>query len=298
MCPDKAATSPDFTQAGVASGCACDAATILRTAIFDFFNNMKYFGKCVFACLLWVQMSLGNAQDKPATLVTVAAASDLKFAMEEVAAQYEKSTGQKITLVFGSSGQFSAQILQGAPFDIFMSADEAYIYKLADAGKTRDKGRLYAIGRIGVFVPLGSALKADGSLKDLSAALQDGRLHKLSIANPEHAPYGERAKQALQATGLWNAVQGKLVLGENISQAAQFTLSGSAQIGIIAQSLAMAPVLADKGKFELIDQKWHQPLLQRMVLLKPASVNASAFYDYLGGKAAQSVLMRYGFTLS
>ena len=249
-----------------------------------------------FVCLAWLHVPLVHAQDKPATKVTVAAASDLKFAMEEVAAQYEKSTGQKITLVFGSSGQFTAQILQGAPFDIFMSADESFVFKLADAGKTRDRGRLYAIGRIGVFVPLDSALKADGSLKDMSAALQDGRLHKLSIANPEHAPYGERARQALQAAGLWSGLQGKLVLGENISQAAQFTLSGSAQAGIIAQSLALAPALADKGKFELIDQKWHQPLLQRMVLLKPASANASMFYDYLGGKAAQSVLMRYGFT--
>jgi len=258
---------------------------------------MKHFGKCVFACMLCVQISLGYARDKPATKVTVAAASDLKFALEDLAAQYEVSTGQKITLVFGSSGQFTAQILQGAPFDIFMSADESYIYKLADAGKTRDKGRLYAIGRIGVFVPLGSSLKADGSLKDLTAAMQDGRLQKLSIANPEHAPYGERAKQALQAADLWSALQGKLVLGENISQAAQFTLSGSAQIGIIAQSLGLAPALSAKGHFELIDQKWHQPLLQRMVLLKSSTANAQLFYDYLGSKPAQSVLMRYGFAL-
>jgi molybdate transport system substrate-binding protein len=240
-------------------------------------------------------MPLAHAEE--AAVVRVAAASDLKFALEELSARYEKQTGQNITLVFGSSGQFTTQILQGAPFQIFMSADENFVYKIADAGKTADRGKVYAIGRIGVFTPNGSPLKADGSLKDLVASLQDGRLQKLAIANPEHAPYGERAKQVLQNVGLWSALQSKLILGENISQAAQFTLSGSAQAGIIAQSLAVAPAFADKGRFDLIDAKNHQPLVQRMVLIKPVSPGAQLFYDYLGSAAAQAVLSRYGFAI-
>ena len=240
-------------------------------------------------------LPLAHAQNT--AVVRVAAASDLKFALEELSARYKKQTGQNITLVFGSSGQFTTQILQGAPFQIFMSADENFVYKLSDAGKTADRGKLYAIGRIGVFTPNGSPLKADGSLKDLAASLQDGRLQKLAIANPEHAPYGERAKQVLQNAGLWSAVQSKLILGENISQAAQFALSGSAQAGIIAQSLAVAPAFTGKGRFDLIDAKNHQALIQRMVLIKPVSAAAQSFYDYLGSAPAQAVLSRYGFAV-
>jgi len=254
----------------------------------------KYFSVWIVSIMMGL-MPLAHAQN--AAVVRVAAASDLKFALEELSARYEKQTGQNITLVFGSSGQFTTQILQGAPFQIFMSADENFVYKLSDAGKTADRGKLYAIGRIGVFTPNGSPLKADGSLKDLAASLQDGRLQKLAIANPEHAPYGERAKQVLQNAGLWSAVQSKLILGENISQAAQFTLSGSAQAGIIAQSLAVAPAFTGKGRFDLIDAKNHQPLIQRMVLIKPVSAAAQSFYDYLGSAPAQAVLSRYGFAM-
>jgi molybdate transport system substrate-binding protein len=231
------------------------------------------------------------------TLPTVAAASDLKFALEEVAAQFEKQTGQKLRLVFGSSGNFKTQILQGAPFDLFMSADEGFVFALADAGKTEDRGRAYVVGRIGIIVPPGSPLKPDGQLKDLAAALGDGRLRRFAIANPDHAPYGARAREALQHAGLWDAIQPRLVLGENISQTAQFATSGSTQGGIIALSLALAPAVARTGSFQLIPQAWHQPLQQRMVLLKGAPPAAKAFYEYLSTPAAQEVMVRYGFAM-
>ena len=234
-----------------------------------------------------------NAQTVP----TVAAASDLKFAMEEVATRFERETGNKLRLVFGSSGNFLSQILQGAPFQMFMSADEDFVFKLADAGKTVDRGRLYALGRIGIIVPNGSPLKADSEFKDLAAALKDGRLQKFAIANPEHAPYGARARQALQHAGLWEAIQPKLVLGENISQTAQFATSGAAQGGIIALSLAKAESVAKLGNFALIPADWHQPLRQRMVLLKDASTPLRAFYDYVGTPAAQAIMARYGFAM-
>ncbi|MFN4352811.1 MAG: molybdate ABC transporter substrate-binding protein [Hylemonella sp.] len=243
------------------------------------------------ACI--AALSSAHAQTVP----TLAAASDLKFAIEEVAARFKRDTGQDIKLVFGSSGNFTTQILQDAPFHLFMSADENFVYKLADAGKTEDRGRAYAIGRIGIMVPPGSPLKADGQFKDLAAALKDGRLQKFAIANPEHAPYGARAKEALQHAGLWSAIEGKLVLGENISQTAQFATSGSAQGGIIAYSLALSPAMAKLGTFELIPESWHQPLKQRMVLVKGAPPAARAFYNYISTPPAQEIMVRYGFAM-
>ena len=231
------------------------------------------------------------------TVPTVAAASDLKFAMEEVAAQFQKQTGQSVRLVFGSSGHFKTQILQGAPFHLFMSADEQFVFELADAGKTEDRGRAYAVGRIGILVPPGSPLKPDGELRDLAAALKDGRLRKFAIANPQHAPYGTRAQEALQHAGLWSAIQPRLVYGENVSQAAQFAVSGSTQGGIVAQSLALAPEVAKTGRFALIPEAWHQPLRQRMVLVKGAPPAARAFYNHLSTPAAQAILVRYGFAM-
>lgn len=240
------------------------------------------------ACAPW----LARAQ-----VPTLAAASDLKFAIEEVAAQFEKATGHRLRLIFGSSGNIYSQIQQGAPFHLFMSADESFVFRLADAGKTEDRGRLYAVGRIGLMVPHGSPLKPDGDLRDLAAALQDGRLRRFAMANPEHAPYGMRAREALQHAGLWAGIEPRLVLGENISQASQFATSGSTQGGIIAQSLALAPSVAKLGQFALIPEAWHQRLAQRMVLIKDAPPAARAFYDYLGTPQAQQVMKRYGFDM-
>lgn len=229
--------------------------------------------------------------------VTVAAASDLKFAIEEVAALFEQQTGQQLRLVFGSSGNFKTQILQGAPFHLFMSADESFVFELAKAGKTQDQGRIYAIGRIGIIVPHQSPLKADGEMTDLASAITDGRLQKFAIANPEHAPYGTRAMEALQYAELWQSIQSKLVYGENISQAAQFATSGSTQGGIIALSLALAPQVAKLGQFELIPESWHQPLTQRMVVIKDSPPAAQQFYDFLATPPAQDIMVRYGFAM-
>lgn len=231
-----------------------------------------------------------------APVATVAAASDLKFALETIAADFERQTGHRLRLVFGSSGQFFTQIRQGAPFHLFMSADEDFVFRLADEGRTLDRGQLYGVGRIGLFVPHGSPLRPDGQLKDLAAALADGRLQRLAIANPAHAPYGARAREALTHVGLWPAIEPRLVVGENISQAAQFASTGAAQGGIIALSLAMAPALAALGRFELIPEGFHKPLVQRMVLIKGAPPAAVAFHAYLAQPQAQQVMARFGFT--
>ena len=255
----------------------------------------RFFATCIIALLASWSATVRAADPEPTA--TVAAASDLKFALEQVAVDFERESGQKVRLVFGSSGNFYSQILQGAPFHLFMSADEAFVLQLAAAGRTADRGRLYALGRIGLIVPHGSQLAADGELRDLAAALRDGRLRRFAIANPEHAPYGARAREALQHAGLWDTIQPKLVLGENIAQTAQFATSGAAQGGVIALSLAKAPAIAALGTFALIPASWHQPLRQRMVLLPGAPPVARAFYDYLGNASAQQTMARFGFEM-
>ena len=234
-----------------------------------------------------------TGQDAP----VIAAASDLQFALTEAAKAFQSETGLAVRLAFGSSGNFARQIRQGAPFQMFLSADEQYVFDLARDGFTADQGAPYALGRIALFVPRHSPLKADGSLADLAAATKDGRLTRFAIANPEHAPYGKRAEEALRSRGLWDAVRPKLVFGENVSQAAQFAASSSTQGGIIAYSLALSPQLADAGRFELIPAGWHAPLRQRMVLLKTGGPTAKRFYDFMRTQPARDILKRYGFAL-
>lgn len=232
-----------------------------------------------------------------ASTPAVAAAADLQFALEEVHQQFKVDTGQSLRLVFGSSGNFYRQISEGAPFQLYFSADEEYVQKLHEAGKTEDEGALYAVGRIVLMVPNGSPLKADEQLSDLRAALADGRLKKFAIANPEHAPYGRRAEEALKHVGLWTEIKDKLVMGENVAQAAQFATSANAQGGIVAYSLVLSPNLAKRGQFALIPSEWHEPLKQRMVLIKDADATSRAFYHYLQQPAARAILARYGFIL-
>jgi len=227
----------------------------------------------------------------------VAAAADLQFALVEVADAFKMSAGRSVKLTFGSSGNFARQIRQGAPFEVFFSANEDFVKDLARDGFTRNAGDLYAIGRIVLMVPKGSPLKADGRLADLKAALADGRLKKFAIANPEHAPYGARAEEALRHAGLWEAIRPLLVYGENVAQAAQFAASGNTQGGIIAYSLALAPQVAALGSFELIPADWHQPLRQTMTLTKKAGATAEAFYAFARSPEARATFRRYGFVL-
>ncbi len=246
------------------------------------------------AGLVALGLALGPAAAQDDAPV-VAAASDLQFAVEEIAAQFTEDTGMSVRLSFGSTGNFARQIREGAPFQIFMAADETFIFDLHKDGFTPDEGDLYGLGRLVIMVPKGSTLAADGSLKSLEDALAAGTITRFAIANPEHAPYGKRAMEALQSRGLWEPLQPFLVLGENVSQAAQFALSGDAEGGIIAYSLALAPDVAARGSFALIPDDWHAPLRQRMVLLNDAGAVARAFYAYMQQPAARGIMERYGF---
>jgi molybdate transport system substrate-binding protein len=225
----------------------------------------------------------------------VAAAADLNAALPEVVTAFTQETGRRVDVVFGSSGKLTQQILNGAPFEAFLSADESYVERLRAAGRTDGEGALYAIGHIGIFVPAGSPLLADSSLRDLDAAIGDGRLVKFAIANPEHAPYGRAAREALTHAGLWVRIQPSLVLGENVAQATQFATSGSAQGGIIPLSLARSDAVRNAGSFALIPQEWHRPLRQRAVLIDGAGETARAFYEFLHSERARAILGRFGF---
>lgn len=235
----------------------------------------------------------GHTSDEP----IIAGASDLQFALAEVAKAFQAETGQAVRLTMGSSGNFARQIRQGAPFQLLLSADEDFVLDLARDGFTRDEGTLYALGRLVLITPHGSTLTADESLEGLERALADNRISRFAIANPVHAPYGARAEEALRHQGLWDEVQPKLVYGENISQAAQFALSGSTQGGIIAYSLALAPSISARGTYVLIPEEWHTPLRQRMALLRNAGPVAEQFYDYLQQPAARDIFHKYGFAL-
>ncbi len=247
----------------------------------------------VLACVLLLAGAGASAQQAPA----IAAASDLKFALDAIAEAFHKDSGRSVRISYGSSGNFTRQIAQDAPFELFLSADESYVFQLAEQELTPDRGVLYAIGRIVLFAPNSSALKPDAQLADLRLAAADGRIKRFAIANPEHAPYGRAAMQALQSAGLWETLQPRLVLGENVSQAAQFAASGSAQGGIFAYSLALAPSFGARGRYVLIPQQLHQPLRQRMVLTRKAGDTTRAFYSYLQQPAARAVFKRYGFVL-
>ena len=178
-----------------------------------------------------------------------------------------------------------------------MSADEEFVFRLAAAGKTEDRGVQYAIGRIVLFAPEGAVLGVDERMDGLKSALDQGRIKRFAIANPEHAPYGRAAEQALRSVGLWESVREHLVLGENVSQAAQFARGGSAQGGIFAYSLALSPAVSRLGRHVLLPENLHQPLRQRMVLIKGAGADAREFFRFLQQPAARALFKRYGFGL-
>jgi molybdate transport system substrate-binding protein len=227
----------------------------------------------------------------------VAAAASVQFAVEEIAARFAAETGTQVRLAIGSTGNFVRQIREGAPFEVFIAADEESVASLHADGFTRDAGVAYALGRLVIVAPSGSALSPDPALDNLAALLEAGGITRFAIANPEHAPYGARAREVLAARGIWDAVQPFLVVGENIGQATQFALSGNAEGGITAYSVVLAPEVAPIGTHALIPEDLHQPLSQRMALLKDAGPVAEAFFAFMQSPAAGEILERYGFVL-
>jgi molybdate transport system substrate-binding protein len=228
--------------------------------------------------------------------ITIAAASDLNFAFKELVTEYEKTTGNHVKLTLGSSGNFFSQIQNGAPFDLYFSADIGYPRKLEEAGLAVP-GSLYpyAVGRIVLWADNGSHLDLSKGLE----ILRDPTIKKIAIANPKHAPYGRAAVAAMEHFKVYDQVKDKLILGENISQAAQFIESGACDAGIIALSLALAPAMKAAGQYWEIPATAHSPLEQGAVILKQSKNPEAArqFLDFIKGPQGQEIMKRYGFTL-
>jgi molybdate transport system substrate-binding protein len=226
--------------------------------------------------------------------ISVAAAADLKFAMADLAAQFEKQTGNKVNVTYGSSGNFFSQLQNAAPFDLFFSADIEYSQKLESAGLA-EPGSLYryAVGNLTLWAPADSQLDFTAGWK----ILLNDRVRKIAIANPEHAPYGRAAVAAMRRAGIYEQVKSKLVFGDNISQAAQFAQSGNAQVGIVALSLAISPAMHGGKRWD-VPQGMYPPIEQAAVLMKNAKNKeaARAFLDFVKTKEAQATLAKYGFT--
>jgi len=247
-----------------------------------------------------------HAADKNEATSLIAVASNMQPAMQQIQAllqrapdslQTGKPASAKLRIVYGASGNFVSQVLQGAPIALLLAADEQSIERLHAAGRSEDGGVVYASGRLALFVPQQSLAvwQPDAAMQGLRQALQRQQIQRFAIANPELAPYGRAAREALQAVGLWQSIQPRLVLGENIAQAAQFASGGSTQGGILALSLALTPALQQRGRHVVLPASLHQPIHQRMALMRGAGEPARALYRYLQQPAAQAILLAHGY---
>jgi len=255
----------------------------------------------VAACLLlsatlgWTQQQENDKKSSPE--LVVAAAADLSAALQEIGDRYQKQSGVQLKLSFGASGALTQQIQNGAPFDLFFSADMDYPRQLIAAGAA-DQASLYqyAVGKLVLWVPADSPLDPDHKGMDV---LLDPSVKKIAVANPQHAPYGRAAVAALKHSGVYDRVADRLVLGENVAQAAQFVESGNAQAGFVALAHAVAPAMRGKGKYWEVPADFYPPLAQAAVVLSHSQhkKEAGEFLEYIKTKEAADLLRKYGFTL-
>ena len=259
----------------------------------------RYPRRVVAAVLLMLTFAVWPAR---ADTVSVAAAASLNQVMQRLAAAFAKSDRHRLRVSYAASGVLARQIANGAPFQVFLSANERYVDYLDARGLTEGNGQVYAFGELVLFVARGSPLYArmatvSEGLDGLRGALDRGELNKLVIANPEHAPYGVAARQALRGAGLWQRLNGHLVIGENAAQAARFTLSGSADAGLIPKVIAAREKVAKRGLALPLATGSYTLLRQRAVLMAGAADPARRFMDFLDSPAARRLLIDSGFTL-
>lgn len=227
----------------------------------------------------------------PIEPLLVAAASDLQFAFAEIGELFEAETGQPVTFTFGSTGNLATQIENGAPYDIFAAANVSFVDRLSDLGLLiPETQQLYAQGRIVLVVNRQAGIQAT-TLADLT----DPAITRVAIANPDHAPYGQAAKEALQSAGVWESIQEKLVLGENVSQTLQFVQTSDAPVGIVALSIADVPEVTGT----LLPADLHEPINQALAVIKntPREEPARAFIDFVNSPAGREIMKSYGFLL-
>jgi molybdate transport system substrate-binding protein len=228
--------------------------------------------------------------------ITAAAAADLQFAMQEISTRFQQESGKSVKLIYGSSGNFAQQLQNGAPFDMFFSANLDYPKQLEAAGLI-EPGSFYeyAVGKIVVWVPNDSKLELGPGLK----ALLDPSIKKIAIANPQHAPYGKAAVAALQKENIYEQVKDKFVLGENISQTASFVASGSADVGIVALSLALSPNMKDKGRYLEVPSGEYPAIEQACVIMRSSKNKdiAREFLKFVQSSPIRELLLKYGFAV-
>jgi len=247
------------------------------------------------AALAVLLIGVGAAQAQAPERIKIAAASNLKFVLADLASLYKQQTGVQVDVNLGASGNLARQILQGLPVEQFISADEAWVAELAKAGRTVDAGQRYATGRLALIVPKNSALPLGQGLAAVVRAMKPG--DKFAIANPALAPYGVAAEEALLRASVGPLPAAQKVLGDNIGQATQFVATGAAQAGITALSLTYPSEMASSLHILALSTDLHAPLHQRMALIKGASAATVDWHKFLLSPAAQAVWVRHGYAL-
>jgi len=226
--------------------------------------------------------------------VMVAVSANMKDAFTEITATYKASNQSDFRVVYGSSGNFTAQIMNGAPFKLFIAADEHFPLELYKNGKTVDEGRVYAIGKLALISKKSFGPMPVQSKLELANAI--GKANKIAIAKPELAPYGKASVEYLKSIGLWELAKDKLIYGDNIGVATMYVVSGAADMGFTALSLATSPDVTRETVYTLIDSKQYEPIKQRMILIKGAPKEAVDLYQFMQGPQAKAVLQKFGYT--
>jgi len=230
-----------------------------------------------------------------ANVSTIAVAANMKDAFLAIQNEFKTDNQADFRVVYGSSGNITAQILNGAPFSLFISADENYPLQLVKRKMTMDEGKVYAIGKIALLSKKSNGMPLGSSKADLIKALKQA--NKIAIAKPELAPYGKAAVDYLKAEGLWDLAKDKIVYGDNISIATMYVASGAADIGVTALSLALSPAIAKETQYLVLNPALYEPIQQRMVLMKNAPHDAVALYRFMQSAKAQAILRSFGYAL-
>lgn len=245
--------------------------------------------------LCWSVLISGFSFAQTSAPITIAAAANLNGTLDTIVSMYQQKTRQEIKVVYGSSGNFYQQITQGAPFDLFLSANADFAERLEKGGLSQEASKVYARGRLVLWVSKDASIKLDPSLLEFKSALESGRIQKVAIANPKLAPYGLAAEQSFQRYGIYDVVKPRLVLAGDVGQTALFLSSGAATAGIIPFSLVGHLNDLQGGTFMVIPEKNHDPIIQKMILLKKASTEAKNFYNFITSETAQKIWVANGY---
>ncbi len=247
---------------------------------------------------LFYLLSLLCIQEAHAEAVNIAVASNLTHPITEVSQAFQSDEGSRVNLTFGSSGNFARQIVQGAPYQVFISAGKEYVDFIRDNGREIDSVKTLVRGRLSLYVPETSKIATPGTMSDVLKVLQYGDFRRMAIANPEHAPYGSAAREGLKNAGVWVVSRNKLLLGENAAQAMQFCVSGSVDLCIIPSSFPVLKQFSGRGINFPIPESWHTPIIQYAVLLDKDNQDGALFYNYLSTGSSGAIFKKYGYSLS